>query len=65
MRSGGLSQSDVNSDDNRARCGNVVPYPPCHIDHYGAITSNAAGEKLPGTKQKTTAGGARKRTTFS
>lgn len=56
MRSGGLSQSDVNSDDNRARCGSVAPYPPCHIDHYGAITNNGTGMKLTETKQKTTPG---------
>jgi len=40
----------VNSDDNRARCGNVVPYPPCHIDHYGAITSNGSRGKASRNK---------------
>jgi hypothetical protein len=34
----------VNSDDNRARCGSVGPYPRCHIDHYGAITNNGIRE---------------------
>lgn len=65
MRSGGLSQRDVNSDDNRAGCGIVAPYPPCHIDNYGEITNNGTGKKLPETKQKTIPGEARERTPFS
>jgi hypothetical protein len=55
----------LKSDDIRARCGSVAPYPTCHIDHYGAITNNETGKKLPETKQKITPGKARNRTPFS